>query len=287
MKVKEQLLTKLPAFLGQVESKILRSTHYTPEEYDLFRTYLGEVNIGLQTIIDHIDRDMRILEVGSGIGVLGQFLIENGFDIHGIEPAGTGFGLMDMFSRDVRGICGRGAPYTVAPKGCEDLNPEEDGPYDFIFSIHVMEHVPDIAAAMAGMTSVLKTDGKMVHLCPNYRFPYDPHYSIPILFWSPGLTKFIYRKKITAAPEIWESLNFVTAAGLKKIGRESDLQSQFKRGVMANFVRRLTTDPIFSKRHNSFAAKLARGLGATPLLSVLKHLPPTLLSPMIITLKRK
>jgi len=47
------------------------------------------------------------------------------------------------------------------------LDDIKDGPFDFIFSSHVIEHLPDIRAFMSFCFDNLKTNGFLIFLCPN------------------------------------------------------------------------------------------------------------------------
>ena len=61
---------------------------------------------------------------------------------------------------------------------------------------------------------LLTPSGKLIILCPNYGFPFESHFSIPIIF-NKKLTALIFKKrieifeKINACEGLWDSLNFV------------------------------------------------------------------------------
>ena len=282
----QDLEAKLPLYLEDLARKVADHPEVSAESLALLRVYLGEVKVGFDTISPFLMPNQRVLEVGSGVGALGYFLAENGIDIHGIEPSGTGFGVMDELAKFVRASVANSEVFQSKDKGAEALSLTNDGAFDLVFSIHVLEHLPSADASIKAMNSVLKPGGKMVHLCPNYRFPYDPHFFIPIIFWSPKLTARVFSKRIKVAPDMWEGLNFITADDVKRYALANDLSFELKSGVMADFFKRLLNDPIFSERHNGLLAKLASFIAKTPLIHLVNILPASVASPMIVKLEK-
>lgn len=275
------LLEKHPSYLKRIRQNLSASGLISDLDQDLLDTYLAETRIGLELIAPYLRPGQRVLEVGSGIGALGHFLSENGIDIHGLEPSGTGFDIMTRMAAQIDAAAAEGSSFSPSDKCCTALDSEVDGSYDLIFSVHVMEHIEDPAQAFAAMERVLAPDGVMLHLCPNYRFPYDPHFSAFIPFYSPAFARRLYTRRIAKAPALWDSLNFIGAGDFKRFAKSNGLSLSFVPGVMADTFRRLIHDEMFSKRHNGFAAKLARGLARSPLIALLKRAPATWTSPMV------
>ena len=60
----------------------------------LLATYANEASVGFELIAPLLHPDMRVLEVGCGIGLLAHFLLECGVDITGIGPGASGFCFM-------------------------------------------------------------------------------------------------------------------------------------------------------------------------------------------------
>jgi 2-polyprenyl-3-methyl-5-hydroxy-6-metoxy-1,4-benzoquinol methylase len=70
---------------------------------------------------------------------------------------------------------------------------EYDHKFDIIFSINVMENLKDPYSVLIQMNSALKFGGKYRFFCPNYDFPYEPHFG-----------KWIFREKtqyFTSSPK--------------------------------------------------------------------------------------
>ncbi|MEE2565167.1 class I SAM-dependent methyltransferase [Hyphobacterium marinum] len=254
-------------------------------DHDALQTYLGESRIGHDLIAPVIEPGLRVLEVGSGIGALGHYLASRGIDIRGIEPAESGFDRMSRLAERVSAAAGT-TGFSASARSAEDLDPDTDGSFDLIYSVHVLEHLPDPEAALAAMNGVLKPGGTMVHLCPNYRFAYDPHFAIPIPFWSPALTRAIFARRIEAHREVWDGLNFIGAGRLARIARTEGLSVRFHPGVMAATFARLNNDPVFRARHDGLAGRLAGWTAKGPFAGWLRAIPPQWASPMAVTLSK-
>ena len=79
------------------------------------------------------------------------------------------------------------------------------------------------------MRSVLAPAGSMVHTCPNYHVPYEPHFGIPLVPGVPSATRFVLPGRI-ASSGLWRSLNFVTSTGLRRTARRAGLTVEFEPG---------------------------------------------------------
>ncbi|MEM7058124.1 MAG: class I SAM-dependent methyltransferase [Pseudomonadota bacterium] len=249
-------------------------------------TYLNEARVGLELAAPHLENTSRILEIGSGIGVLTQFLAAEGFEITGLEPgAAAGFGFMSALGT----VIGQELDLAVSapeilPIGAEKLSPEIHGQFDLIFSVNVVEHILPLDQAMQSLASVLAPDGVMIHLCPNYAFPYEPHLGIPLLPVIPEQTRHLRPGLIQRHQRIWDSVNFVTAGRITRLSQSTGLKTNFRRGVMAAFMDRLQSDPIFRDRQPKLIAGLTRIPGVVSGLAALMRLiPPGLATPMVFT----
>ncbi len=166
----------------------------------------------------------------------------------------------------------------------EELNAESHGRFDLIYSVNVMEHIPALEDAMTGMASVLATDGMMVHTCPNYTVPYEPHFGIPLLPFAPRMTQNLLPR--LRESELWQSLNFITAGRVRRQARHLSLVTHFRAGLLYETFRRLDSDPEFLRRQsNPFVLAAFRILRATRALKLLRFLPAGLATPMVFELR--
>jgi len=246
--------------------------------------YLNEVAQGLSMVEPHLRQGQRILEIGAGLGVLAGLLRHGGYDVTGLEPVGGGFGFFAAAAGPVRRRLGADAA-PVLPIGVEALDPTRHGRFDLIYSVHVIEHVPDLDRGFAAMAAALAPGGRMVHVCPNYAFPYDPHFSRPMLPGLPSWSRWLMGPGTHLEPGAWESLNFVTAGRIRRLARRHGLAARFAPGLLAQVVDRMVEAARFAERHDVFPASLLLpALRAPRLRRLLAAIPPGLASPMLFAL---
>src|SRR3546814_4374082 len=93
-----------------------------------------------------------------------------------------------------------------------------------------MEHVNDVEQVIINVFNSLKENAYYDFTCPNYLFPYAPHFNIPTLF-SKRLTEKVFRKhiynnnKIPDHKDTWESLNWFSVTQISKIALRIELKS--------------------------------------------------------------
>ncbi|MCI5162440.1 MAG: methyltransferase domain-containing protein [Candidatus Electrothrix sp. AX5] len=261
--------------IGQATGKPTRYTQKTIE------TYINEARAALNFIhplLSH--RNAGILEVGAGICILSLFLKKEGFNIVALEPATAGFGFFSTFQRifieHYKEIA-----LEILPYPAKDLREKDVGTFDLIFSFNVIEHIPDPLSTLYVLLNVLNRKGKMAHSCPNYSIPFEPHFGIPVLVSWPGLTYFLFFKKISRNKELWKSLNFITYQEIKKFTHLHNLTVSFQQGLLYKVFSRIENDPIFRERQKSFfIMTLFLILRSTGAINLLKILPPRCATPM-------
>lgn len=219
-----------------------------------------------------------MLEVGAGALLLSCALQAAGFRVTALEPVGAGFSHM----RHLRGLV---LDY-ASPLGCTpdllDLPAEaldRTAEFDFAFSINVMEHVGDAAQVLRRVWSALRPSAGYRFVCPNYSFPFEPHFGIPTA-GTKALTWRIFRRRILASRVVvdpagtWGSLNWITVARVRQIcRREFGVQPRFDGDVTYRYVHRAIGDPTFQRRHGAAMRAMATALGATGLLGLVRLMP--------------
>jgi SAM-dependent methyltransferase len=224
----------------------------------------------------------RVLEVGAGCGLLSSILREQGINVTALEPFIAGF----TFFNAIRDELAYQAIDHLVPldqRMAQDLDPAKDGLFDVIFSINVIEHCKPLDEALAGMYRVLAPGGVMIHTCPNYRVPYEPHYQMPLIPIRPQATAR-FRRGLRDEP-LWQSLNFVTARDLRTFARRHGLTVRFMPGVLGDLLARLDTDQAFANRQG-WAGRVAHALGRVGVLGAVNRLPPTWLTPMVTVFEK-
>lgn len=110
----------------------------------------------------------KVLEIGSGIGNISQFFLNDGFDISlsdlssdyfkVLENKFNGFkNLKDLFCLD------------FAENDLEKKYPHLIGQFDTVFALNVLEHVPDHEQSIRNCYKLLKPGGNLVILVPAFQ----------------------------------------------------------------------------------------------------------------------
>ncbi len=110
----------------------------------------------------------KILEVGSGIGNISRYFIEEGADIT----------LSDLRSNYLKAL---NEQFSSTRQVCMDLvHPDFDhkyadyiGQYDAVFALNVVEHIEDHVQAMKNINKLLKSGGKATILVPAFQSLYN------------------------------------------------------------------------------------------------------------------
>ena len=220
---------------------------------------MGEARFGagiIDTELASLPAGSRVLEIGAGALLLSCGLQAAGYRVSALEPLGSGFSHMDRLRQLVWDFAGQqGCAPDLDSIKAEQL--DRDREFDYAFSINVMEHVDDVALVLRRVWSALRPGGSYRFVCPNYAFPYEPHFGIPTLF-SKALTEQVFRRRILASRLVtdprgtWTSLNWISVASVRRIARESlGVEPEFDRTVLDRYVRRATTDSTFRRRHSA------------------------------------
>jgi SAM-dependent methyltransferase len=286
----------LAAFLSRFESDtfVLAAAESTGIAADqcrfLIEMFANEARTYAPIVEQRIKPGMKVLEIGSGLGFVSLWLARRNVNVKQLEPTAGPFDVFAKLATEIA-ACSAGVSPDRLTIGAEDLDPARHGTFDFLFSFNVLEHIADLDRAMAAMATVLAPGGVMLHCCPNYTFPYEPHLGIPLVPFAPGLTERFFPVRIAAQKTVWDSLNFVTARRLRRLARVNRLDVEMLRGQMAGQIERLIADPIFSSRHLgnasgkaiSAALRAARWLG---FFALLRQVPPDVLTPMTLIFRK-
>ena len=236
-----------------------------PELVDLFLTYQNEAMEArkfLNESLVKLNKEADILEVGGGILALSVQLASEGFQITAVEPVGEGFTgisyIMEIFLEISRNENLRIELIRHPIEACEFK-----GDFDFIFSINVLEHLKNPYLVMIQLVGILKKDGSCRIFCPNYDFPYEPHFQ-----------KWMYQRKNSAfylplskaktsmiETSEWEgvhrSLNFTTLRKLERFLLQNNIRYLANKSALQNMVMRGAFDQELKNRHKL----LASGIG--------------------------
>lgn len=248
--------------------------------------YINEARAALQFIhplLIHNDSS-RILEVGAGICILSLFLKREGFNITALEPSTAGFDFFSIYQRTFLEHY-KEIHLEILPYSAYKLEEKNVGKFDLIFSFNVLEHIPDPLSTLSILVTILNPRGKMVHSCPNYSVPYEPHFGIPVLSNWPKLTYFLFSKKISKNIELWNSLNFITYQEIRRFASRNNLAVSFQQGLLYKIFSRIESDHVFRERHKNFIImSFFSILRITGAIKLLKRLPARCATPMQFTI---
>jgi len=288
-----ELGNKLESFLGNFNIEDicdrLENEESLERDYvkDLLGTFANETRVTLSLVEQFLNSRLRILEVGAGICLFSIFLKSENYDVVALEPALGGFSDFEKIKNAVLGYYSHIA-LDVLRISAQDLGIHENGEFDLIYSNNVIEHIPELSSTFSAMTNVLSENGLMVHACPNYLIPYEPHFGIPVFKLWPGLSRRVFSKRIASKVDLWDSLNFISYFNVKVLASDNHLRVKFVQGVLSDSVVRLQKDESFRGRHmNRFLLSLFSLLKGLRILHLLQYLPPFLSTPMIVLLFRE
>jgi|SRR5579863_660988 len=229
-----------------------------PDLLSLFEIYAAEAAFGrlyIATELQRLEYGAKVLEVGAGSLLLSCQLVREGFLVTALEPLGAGFSHFDRMRRVVleRADALGCLPRVVDSTAEAFVEPET---FAFAYSVNVMEHVGDVACSIRNIAESLNSGACYRFTCPNYFFPYEPHFNIPI-FFSKRITEKLLNRKIfgcTSMPDpagTWRSLNWINVAQVSRIGRRiPGLQVKFNRSFFVGALERIVWDGKFAERRS-------------------------------------
>lgn len=233
--------------------------HCAPDLVSLFDTYAAEAVFGRQYIASDLallDPGAKVLEIGAGSLLLSCQLVQEGFEVTGLEPIGTGF---SHFERMRQIILARATTLGCLPQiinlAAEAL--KEKNSFEYAFSINVMEHVNEVERVLANVADSLKVGAIYRFTCPNYTFPYEPHFDIFTLF-SKRLTEKLRHQKIFGSNKMldpsgtWASLNWINVVQVRSFAKRlPGIKVSFNNNILVSTLDRLTFDKSFASRRSS------------------------------------
>jgi 2-polyprenyl-3-methyl-5-hydroxy-6-metoxy-1,4-benzoquinol methylase len=160
----------------------------TEDQLNYFNNAKADAIHCYQSIKKYLDKDKKILEIGGGIHLLTSFLHQD-YDITSIEPGG-----FISFTDELRNKILDQYKLKVHTTTVENF--KTDIKFDFIFSMNVLEHTDDIKQHIISCKNLLKDEHSLLFIqCPNYTFPFEPHFYKWFIPFFPNLTFAILRRK--------------------------------------------------------------------------------------------
>ena len=145
--------------------------------------------------------------------------------------------------------------FTIIKSTIEDCTFEHK--FDFIFSINIMEHLKDPYSVLRQMVESLSAGEKYRFFCPNYDFPYEPHFCKWLIS---RLNKafFLPRHKARSihipekeAEGLYQSLNFLTLKKIKRSLKGTPIRLSANHNSLYEVMNRFIHDSELKKRHKA------------------------------------
>ena len=240
-----------------LKNKYLR---FFDENEDYFNFIITDVMFGYKEIYQSIINNniKSVLEVGCGTGILISELKERFPEIKftGLDPNESGFHDYKNISKKV---IHEEKSINIINSAIEAYTTNET--YDLIFSFNVFEHVKNQNEYLETTYNLLSQEGKSIIFAPNYDFPYEPHFILPIII-NKKLTKKLFDKKIgthenkTKEFGLWEGLNLNGKSSIETFLIKNNYDYIFDLDIKDRMIKRIFDDKYFKKRQG-VAAKLA------------------------------
>ncbi len=222
---------------------------------DFFSSMKNEALFGLAEIKNLISKQDKCLDVGAGTCLLSMILASNGIEIDALEPKGTAYS--DDWENVLKLVEEQNLEkMTTIREKIETFSTKKK--YNFIYSINAFEHVSDWRKGLLKVYDMLEDNGTCLILVPNYQFPYESHFKLPIIL-DKKTTEDIYRKKIAKYEldndyaNLWESLNFIKASQVEAFLKRNNISFFFDRSIFSRMLTRMKTDKELQKRQRVVA----------------------------------
>jgi 2-polyprenyl-3-methyl-5-hydroxy-6-metoxy-1,4-benzoquinol methylase len=197
------------------------------------------------TIFPYLKKDKKILEVGGGIHLLTRCMHDLGYNITSIEPGGFA-----EYIDNLRIQLTNKTNLRIFTTSLEKFQDQEK--FDFIFSMNVLEHTDNIEEHIRCCIRLLKDENSLLFIqCPNYTFPFEPHFYKWFIPFLPKFT-FAYFRKTKLIKALGQEeytgtlkhLNFnCTYFKIKKL----NFNIKFIHPLM-NIIDRMNQDSVFKER---------------------------------------
>jgi len=129
--------------------------------YEKFIAEIAEENISGQMILNFLKENIKnkkkkILDAGCGEGRFSKYFIENGYNITSMD-----------FSEEYLKVAKKNIGKGKFILGSVTNLPFKDNSFNYIFSVDVFQHVPDLEKAIKECHRVLKKDGVLIIIDKN------------------------------------------------------------------------------------------------------------------------
>lgn len=264
-----------------------------PDRQEYFDVYANEARFGFSIIeadLKALQPGSIIMEVGAGLLLLSGYLASKGMEIHALEPIAGGFShfreMQDVVRTHYEKI---GLKLNLIDSPIESFSDTEA--FNYVYSINAFEHISDVELGLSNAYLSLKMGGGLRVYCPNYHFPYEPHFNIPTLF-NKRLTGLVFKSAIASsrmhsAPETWDALNWINVSQVRGLFRRRfGAEPIFNRLATYQIVSRVLCDPQFTARRSRWVSTVLKLFNQVGLLQVFRFFPVRFSPAMDLNVRR-
>ena len=231
-----------------LKKKYLKNFH---NDENFCNFVLTDVMFGFPEIYSILKKNNKIksvLEIGSGTGILLnelKFFFPH-IEFKGVDPNESGY---YRYKEVYDSLEGR--KFEIENVQIEKFS--SNNKFDLIFSINVFEHVRDWMKYIEQTNVLLKENGMNVIFCPNYDFPYEPHFVLPIII-NKKITQFFFNKKIkkseikTNEIGLWKGLHLTGKREIKKFLIKKKYNYVFDYSIKDRMIERILNDQELRRR---------------------------------------
>lgn len=261
----------------------------------LYDVYAEEARFGARFLAEDLARlptDAAVLEIGAGSLLLSCALRVQGYRVCALEPIGDGF---SHFAQMQKIVMEYAVEHDLLPEmmRCAGEELEVKNRFDYAFSINVMEHVKDYGLVLQRVHDALRPGATYRFMCPNYAFPYEPHFNMPTLL-SRSLTERVLGGRMARSTVVvdpagtWASLNWITVGAVRRACRQRlGIEAQFDPAVLQTFLRRAVEDAQFQSRRGPVIRWAVGALYRSGLIHLTRLLPTAILPVMDCRIRRQ
>lgn len=267
---------------------------HSPGLYEIFEMYANEARFGYSIIeadLAAVPSGAAILEIGAGILLLSAFLSSTGFQVTALEPISKDFSHFQKIQQLLRLFYEeRGVELNLVENAIEDLSLREK--FDYAFSINVFEHIHDIETGFVNAYLSLKSGGGLRVYCPNYSFPYEPHFNLPTLVGK-RLTEIclghwiLGSQRVPKPKETWDALNWINVTRTRRIiAKHFGVSPCFNKNATYQIIIRIFSDPQFRSRKSQWVFLILETIHRMGLSSLFKIIPVCIAPIMDLKIER-
>ena len=169
-----------------------------------------------------LDRNINVLDIGSGMGYLVLGLSDYINHVTGVEPDISLFEISEMNKL----LCKKTNIELIY--ACGEDTTIGNTQFDLIISKTVLEHVDDVDLCFSEFSRLLKDDGILHIEVPNYMWIYEGHYKLPMIPLMPKWLFKIYLFILRRDTKFIEHINYITPRMIKKMCHKYALKYENK-----------------------------------------------------------